>query len=445
MSVFDKLVVKVEGGLDLRLPRMMPVRQQFPVKTLVSPAAAIQQEFAKEEVRAKIGPGMRVAVAVGSRGIHKLKEIVTKVVCEIRSLGGIPYIVPAMGSHGGATAEGQLEILAEYGITEGQVGCPIRSSMETVEVGKLESGIPLYMDKNAWESDAIVVIGRVKPHTDFKGTVESGLQKMIVIGLGKHKGATCIHSLGFDQFHKVIPEAGQALIERTKLALGVAVVENAREETAAIEVVPAEQIALREPELLAEAKAAMPRLLLDYIDVLLIDEIGKEISGSGMDPNIVGRTGSGLTSGFTAPPIQKIVVRDLTDKTHGNASGIGIADVITARLFNKIDFAYTYANCITSTALAGAKIPVVMRSDQEALAVAVKTCNRISPSSVKIAWIKNTLQLEHIYLSETYSEAIRDRQDIVITGQPADLTFDTDGKLHSVFNNETEGSCKPGN
>lgn len=433
LSLFNNLAVKVEGGLNIPLPRMMPVQQLFPMKQVDSPGAAIQQEFTKEEVRAKIRPGMNVAVAVGSRGIHKLQEIVAAVIREIRSLGGSPYIVPAMGSHGGATAEGQLEVLAEYGITESEIGCSIRSSMDTVQVGQLSSGIPLYMDKNAWESDAIVVVGRVKPHTDFKGTVESGLQKMIVIGLGKHKGASYIHSLGFDQFHQVIPEAGQALIERTNVALGVAIIENAREDTADLTVIPAEQICLKEPELLAEAKAAMPRLLLDSIDVLMIDEIGKEISGSGMDPNIVGRTGSGLMAGFNAPPIQKIVVRDLTDKTHGNASGIGIADVITARLFNKIDFAYTYANCITSTALTGAKIPVVMRSDHEALAVAIKTCNRISLDSVKIVWIKNTLQLEHIYLSEAYQEAIRGRRDLVITGPPAELSFDKEGHLRSVF------------
>lgn len=431
--MFESLRIKIEGGLDIPLPKMMPIQQKFQISKLDNLIETIHHEFSKEDVQAKIKPGMKVAIAVGSRGIHNLQEIVTSVVREIRRLGGEPFIVPAMGSHGGATAEGQIQILSDYGIVESNVGCPIHSSMDTVQVGQLAHGVPLYFDKHAFESDAIVVVGRVKPHTDFKGTVESGLQKMIVVGLGKHKGASFIHSLGFDQFHRVIPEAGEALIEKTNIALGVAIIENARDETAEIVVVPAERICSLEPELLERSKQAMPRFLLDKIDVLMIDEIGKDISGSGMDPNIVGRTGSGLTEGFQAPPIQKIFVRDLTEKTHGNASGIGIADIITVSLFNKIDFGYTYANCITSTALAGAKIPVVIRSDQEALAVAIKTCNRVTLESVKMAWIKNTLEMEHIYVSETYRDSIEGRGDIVINGDPIPLEFDPEGNLKSFF------------
>lgn len=431
--MFEKIEIKIEGGLDIPLPKMLPVHQSFPLTRLEGIAETIEREFLKEEIRGKVKPGMRVAVAVGSRGIRNLRQIVASVVKELRRLGTEPFIVPAMGSHGGATAEGQAQVLADYGIVESKIGCPIRSSMETVQVGELPGGVPLYFDKLAYESDAIVVIGRIKPHTDFKGTVESGLQKMIAIGLGKHKGATSLHSLGFDQFHRVIPEAGKILIERTNIALGVAIIENAREETAEIFVIPSEQICSVEPDLLVRAKKAMPRFLLDQIDVLLIDEIGKDISGSGMDPNIVGRTGSGLTEGFEAPPIQKIVVRDLTEKTHGNASGIGLADVITSRLFNKINFAHTYANCITSTALAGAKIPVVMRSDREAIAVAVKTCNRVTPKTVKIVWIKNTLEMEHLYVSESYKSWIQGRNDISITGDAVPFEFDRNGNLKSVF------------
>ncbi|KIL40466.1 hypothetical protein SD70_13520 [Gordoniibacillus kamchatkensis] len=425
--------VKVEGGFDIRLPNMVPIKQKFQMSKVDDVPGVVEAEFGKTEVRAKIKPGMKVAVAVGSRGIHNLKEIVACVVREIKRMGGEPFIVPAMGSHGGATAEGQAQVLADYGIIESSVGCPIRSSMETVQVGHLPSGIPLYFDQFAYESDAIVAVSRVKPHTDFKGTVESGLQKMIVIGLGKHKGASYIHSLGFDRFHAVIPEAGKALIARTNMAVGVAIIENARDETAEIVAVPAESICETEPELLIRAKAAMPKLLLDQIDVLVVEEIGKNISGSGMDPNIVGRTGSGLTEGFLAPPIQKIVVRDLTDKTHGNAAGIGIADIITAKVFNKIDFGYTYANCITSTALLGAKIPVVLRSDKEALAVAVKTSNRVTPETVKIVWIQNTLKLERIYVSDTYLGEIANRDEIVVEGEPVPIEFDHRGQLATLF------------
>lgn len=431
--MFDHLHIKIEGGLNIPFPKMMPVRQKFRLSRLENPSDAIHQEFSKGYVQVKIKPGMNVAIAVGSRGIQNLQEIVTSVVREIRALGGNPFIVPAMGSHGGATEEGQLKVLADYGILASCVGCPIRSSMETVKVGQLENGVPLYFDKHAYESDAIVLVGRVKPHTDFKGSVESGLQKMAVIGLGKHKGASFMHSLGFDQFHKLIPEAGQILIERTNIALGVAIIENARDETAEIVILPAERICREEPELLLRAKQAMPRFLLDKIDVLIVSEIGKDISGSGMDPNIVGRTGSGLTEGFETLPIQRIVVLDLTEKSHGNASGIGIADIITTRLLRKIDLGATYANCITSTALNGAKIPVVIQSDREALAIAVKTCNRISLESVRIVWIKNTLEMEHIYISETFGDTIKERDDIEITGEPKPMEFDQDGNLRSFI------------
>lgn len=427
--MFENLEVKIEGGYDIPLPRMVPVRQKFQLTKVQDIPETVHSQFLKESVKAKIKPGMKVAVAVGSRGINNLQEIVTLVVHEIKLLGGEPFIVPAMGSHGGATAEGQIQVLTDYGIVEKNVGCPIKSSMETVEVSRLPNGIPLYFDKHAFESDAIVLVCRVKPHTDFKGPIESGIQKMIVIGLGKHKGATYIHSLGFDQFHQVIPEAGEVLIEKTNIAVAVAIIENARDETAEIVAVPKEEIIQAEPNLLNRAKAAMPKFLLPEIDVLVIEEIGKNISGSGMDPNIVGRTGSGLTEGFIAPPIQKIFVRDLTEKTHGNAAGIGIADVITAKVFNKIDFGYTYANCITSTALLGAKIPVVLQSDKEALVVAVKTCNRIRLDTVKIVWIKNTLEMEHIYISESYLDRISGRNDIVITGDPVPVEFDDNGNL----------------
>jgi len=431
--VFDNLQVKVEGGFDIALPRMIPVRQHFQLAKVGDIPGSVRREFLKDEVRLKIKPGMKVAVAVGSRGITNLQQIVASVVREIKRLGGEPFIVPAMGSHGGATAEGQVQVLADYGIVERLVGCPVLSSMETVQAGQLSNGIPLFFDKFAYESDAIVPVCRVKPHTDFKGTVESGIQKMIVIGLGKHKGASYIHSLGFDQFHTFIPEAGKALIGSTNVAFGVAIIENARDETAEIVAVPSESICEEEPRLLIKAKQAMPKLLLNGIDVLVIEEIGKNISGSGMAPNIVGRTGPGFTEVFRAPPIQKIVVRDLTDKTHGNASGIGIADIVTAKLFNKIDFGYTYANCITSTALLGAKIPVVLRSDKEALAVAVKTCNRITPDTAKIVWIKNTLELEHIYISETYADYIKERNDITVTGSAIPIEYDSDGNLQTRF------------
>lgn len=425
--------VKIEGGFDVSYPRMIRVRQKFQDVKIDHIDEAIRQQFLKEDVRVKIKPGMRVAVAVGSRGIANLQQIAFSTVKEIKGLGGEPFIVPAMGSHGGATAEGQLEILQQYGITEESMGCPILSSMQTVQVGQLPNGLPLYFDQFAYESDAIVAIGRVKPHTDFKGPIESGLLKMLVIGLGKHKGASVMHSYGFDRFHELIPAAGQALIEKTKIVIGLAVIENAYDETYQLIAVPAEKIMDTEPHLLKQAKQAMAKLLVDRIDVLVVDEIGKDISGAGMDPNITGRTLSGLNEGLDAPPIQKIVVRDLTEKTHGNATGLGAADVITKRCLEKIDFAYTYANTITSTLLTAAKIPIVLQNDMEALAVAAKTCNRITMDKIKIVWIKNTLDLEHIYVSEPYLEDLRHREDLKIAGEAEPIQFDQDGNLLSPF------------
>ncbi|GIP31413.1 lactate racemase domain-containing protein [Paenibacillus sp. J2TS4] len=433
--MFENIQVKVEGGFDLPFPRMIPVRQYFKTDKINHIPSAVKEQFKRPEATKQIRAGMKVAVAVGSRGIANLKQITASVISELVRLGARPFIVPAMGSHGGATAEGQQAVLAEYGITEEAMGCPIKASMETVLVGTLPGGIPLYFDKHAYRSDAVVIINRVKPHTDFKGRVESGLQKMIVIGLGKHKGASYIHSLGFDRFHDVIPEAGRALIQAAPIALGVAIIENAYDETCDIQVMPAEEICAREPILLEQAKNIMPRLLVDSIDVLIVDEVGKDVSGSGMDPNITGRTGSGLTQGFdAAPPIQKIILRDLTAKTHGNAAGFGMADIVTLRLFRKIDFAYTYANCITSTALLGAKIPMVLRSDKEALAIAIKTCNRVTPDTVKIVWIRNTLDLQHIYVSESYRSLLCNRSGIDILGEAEELLFDEEGNvMNPVF------------
>lgn len=417
----------------MAVPRMLHVEQDFPKLRLNDIRETLQRQFARKEIGNRIASGMNVAIAVGSRGISRLEEIVVAVVAEVRRRGAAPFIVPAMGSHGGATAEGQTEVLASLGITEQAVGAPIVSSMETVEASRTDDGIPLYFDKHAYEADAIIIIARVKPHTDFKGPYESGLMKMLAIGLGKHKGAAMLHSQGFDRFAELIPHAGKKLIASTPVALGVAVVENAYEDVARLEVVPSDQFAEREPALLSEAKKLMPRLLVDAIDVLIIDEIGKDISGAGMDPNITGRFPIPLKEAVSAPAIQKIVVRDLSERTNGNATGIGMADITTRRLVGKIDFRATYTNCITSTVLAGAKIPLTAESDREALEIAIRTCNRIRPERVKIAWIKNTLHLHHILLSETYFADAAPGEGLRAVGDPFSVSFDREGNLMSPF------------
>ncbi|HEY4388734.1 MAG TPA: lactate racemase domain-containing protein [Ktedonobacteraceae bacterium] len=432
--MLDNIQVTIDGGFEVNYPRMFRVQQQFKRDAIQDIPAIVRQQFAREEIRSKLAPGMNVAIGVGSRGIAHLKQIVTAVVAEVKQSGGIPFIVPAMGSHGGATAEGQRAVLAEYGITEEQVGCPIRATMETVQIGQLpDSGLPLYFDKYAYESDAIIVIGRIKPHTDFKGPVESGLQKMLVIGLGKHKGASSIHSNGVDRFFEVIPQAGKILIEKTNVAMGIALLENAYDETAQIIAVPAEKICTEEPLLLQKAKDSMAKLLLDTIDVLVIDEFGKDISGAGMDPNVTGRTNMENVEGFDAPPIQKILVRDLTSPSHGNACGIGMADIITKRFYQKIDLTSTYINTITSTTLADGKIPLVFRNDLESLAIAVKSCVRIEYEKARIVWIKNTLHLEHIYVSEPYLDYVRSRDDMALLEDVKEIRFDAEGNLTTQF------------
>lgn len=428
MLLGEPFEVKIEGGYEIDLPKMIKIKQIFPRERV----ADIKQTVA-QEMSAKLIPGeykgKKIAVAVGSRGIANLAEIVKCVIAELKAWGAEPFIVPAMGSHGGATAEGQREVLDEYAVNEQTMGVPVISSMEVVQIANLENGMPVYFDQAAYQADGVVVVNRIKPHTDFKGDYESGLIKMMTIGLGKHKGATTIHTYGFDRFHELIPETGKAVLQNAPIAFGVGIVENAYDETMSVTVMPKDQIFENEKQLLMVAKKSMPRLLVSGIDVLIVDQIGKDISGAGMDPNITGRTASGLPGFDLAPPIQKVVVLDLTDKTHGNANGIGLADVTTRNLLNKIDFLKLYANSITSTELDPAKIPVVMNSDKEAIVVALKTCNRITADKAKIVRIKNTLDLSEIQVSESYRQELVQRSDVEIVSEAENFSFTKEGRL----------------
>ncbi|MGI6557682.1 MAG: lactate racemase domain-containing protein [Limnochordia bacterium] len=420
----------VEGGFDIDLPRMVKIRQNFRSDKIDDIPAVINKELDREEIKARFKPGGQIAVAVGSRGIANIFDIVKATVNKLKSMGTHPFIVPAMGSHGGATAEGQLEVLASYNITEETMGCPIRSSMETVFTGTSELGVETYIDKHAFESDGIVVINRVKVHTDFRGDVESGLMKMMAIGLGKHKGATAIHKLGFHTFGKLIPDMGRTILSRAPVACGLAIVENGYEQPMIIQAVLPEDFEATEIELLKVSKEAMAKLLFQEIHVLLIDEIGKNISGSGMDPNVTGR----FVPAFLAkmdhePKTHKIVVRDLTEETHGNATGIGMADVTTRRLVDKINFEYTYANVITSTELAGGKVPVTVDNDRQALVVALVTVNGVKPTEAKVVHIKNTLELGEIWISEALLPEAKANPQIEILSDPVPFVFDEEDNL----------------
>jgi hypothetical protein len=415
---------------DVILPRMAPVRQIFDDTALPDAEAALRDSFRSSALETRIAKGARIAVGVGSRGLADLPLLVRVTVNELRHLGADPFVVPAMGSHGGATAEGQVAVLAALGVTEESVGCPIRSSMDAIELGRLPNGLPVLMDRLAMEADGIAIINRVKPHTDFTSRLESGLAKMITIGLGKQKGAEACHALGFGEMAHNVLEMAKFKLANTPILFGVATVENAYDRIAVAEVIPAERILAREEELLRQARASMPRILFNPLDVLIVDRMGKEYSGAGMDPNITGRAGTPYIN--LTQQVAKMVVLDLSAKTHGNAAGMGLADICTRRLFEKIDFQTTYANHITSTILAGARIPMIMPNDRLAVQLAVKTCNAPDLSRVRIVRLANTLHLEKILISEPLLAEARENPAIEILEDPQDWPFDTEGTLAGV-------------
>ena len=425
----DQVQVQIAGGLEITMPRMVNVRQKFEAARLHDIGGVIAREFQRPEIRSRVLAGQSIAVGCGSRGIANIAEIVKSVILELKALGAQPFIFPCMGSHGAATAEGQKKVLESYGITEAATGVPIRASMETTIVGSLSDGTPVHMDKHAAEADAVVVINRIKPHTAFRGATESGLTKMLAIGIGKIIGAATYHTHGMDRFPELLPQVRDVNITRRNVLFGVGIVENAYDETALIELVPADKLATREPELQEMAKRMMPTLDFDEIDVLIIDEMGKNISGAGFDPNITGRNRRAVKWN-ARPLVKKIVVLGLTRETMGNATGVGSADVITMRLYRELDVPSTYANIITSCNLDGAGIPIIMNTDHDAIALAVKTVVRVKPQDCRIVRIRNTLQLAEIQVSENMLAEVSARADrFEVVTAPAPLAFDANGTL----------------
>lgn len=380
------------------LPRWALVQYRTDPTEITDIDAAVQAAFTA--IPGAVQPGQRVCLAVGSRGIDRIDEVTRAAVKAVRRQGGEVFIIPSMGSHGGATAAGQLEVLASYGITPERMGCEIRSSMETVELGTVEDGVPVFVDRHAYEgADVIIPINRVKPHTDFRGPVESGLLKMIAIGLGKQKGADTFHSRGFHTFHRLIPAVGRFSLSKLNIPFALALVENGYARLTLIEAVPAQAIWEREQELLQVARERMARLPLAAMDILVLDYIGKDISGLGMDSNVVGRYYTGPTG--TGPEIQRIVVRDLTPGTEGNAVGIGMADVILEQAVSKMDKHKTYMNCITAKTPEGARVALTVQNDQEALYVALACCLQVEAETARIVRLRDTKHLERFYASES--------------------------------------------
>jgi len=424
MSIIDSLLQ------DVACPMMVPVRQIFPDDALQDVAGEIRKGLGCQTIAEGIKPGMRIAVGVGSRGMNKLPLLVSVVVDGLKERGALPFIVPAMGSHGGATDAGQASVLAALGVTEESVGCPVVSSMETEQLGELENGLPILIDRQAMQADGIVIINRIKPHTSFHGPVESGLLKMISIGLGKQKGADSCHAMGFEHMANNIVEMAKVKLREVKFLFGVATIENAYDQISKLSIIPPEEMVAREPQLLLEAKKSMPSILFNPLDVLIIDQMGKEFSGTGTDPNITGRAPTPI--GEAKLTVSKMAILDLSNSSHGNAAGLGLADICTRRLVDKVDLNATYANHITTTVLSHAKIPITMDSDLRALQVAIKTSNVLDFNKLRVVRIRNTLHLENIMISEGLLKDAERLTSVEVTGKPQKWEFDSNGNLSDI-------------
>ncbi|OUQ16362.1 hypothetical protein B5E84_12435 [Lachnoclostridium sp. An14] len=416
---------------DTRIPKMFRATQTFP-REVIRPEeipAAVSREMEREEIRSRIQPGMSIAITAGSRGIRNVDIITKAVVDGVKAMGANPFIVPAMGSHGGATAEGQVEMLAGYGITEEAMGCPIKSSMEVVELGYSERGRRVVLDKNAYEADGIIISCRLKPHNAFRGPYESGPCKMMTVGLGKQVGASVVHGDGMDVIAQNIPTMAKVVLEKAKILFAIPCIENAYDETCKIEAIPAEKILEREPELLKYAFSNMPKLIVGEADVLVVDKVGKNFSGTGVDPNITGTFSTPYASGGLK--VQRTCFLNLSKESHGNALGCGLASAITSKIFNDMDIEQMYPNCITSTVLASARIPCVVSSDKEAMQICIKTCNKIDKDHVRMVRIPNSLHIGSIMLSEAYYEDVKAGKypGLEAVDEPAELEFDGDGNV----------------
>ncbi len=407
------------------LPRWALVRNRIDPTELDDVAAAVHAAFGS--VADRIAAGQRVCLAVGSRGIDRIADVTAAAVAAVRATGATVFVVPAMGSHGGATAEGQRAVLASLGVTEATVGAEIRSSMDVVRIGEVD-GIPVVLDRHAVEeADVIIPINRVKPHTDFSGPVESGLLKMIAIGLSKQVGADLFHGRGFAQFAELIPKVAASSLAAMNIPFGLALLENGHARLRRIEAVPAETMYEREQVLRDEADGFLARLPVDDLDVLILDQIGKDISGLGMDSNVVGRYYTGPTG--RGPAIQRIVVRDLSDETEGNAVGIGMADVVVRRAVDRMDAISTYMNCITAKTPEGARIALMVETDRQAIDVAVACCLNVTVPSARIVRILDTKHLGWFYASEALLPELRAGGRCEIVAEPIRIGLDDGDQL----------------
>jgi hypothetical protein len=409
------------------LPRMFRLKQVLEGPTLRDIPGAIRDTIRDLRLQGKVRPGQTVAITAGSRGIAHIARITRAVVDELVSLGLEPFIVPAMGSHGGATAEGQRSVLANSGITESAMGCPIMSSMAVVEIGRTK-GTPVFCDKTAWEADHIAVVGWINAHPDFAGELESGLFKMMAIGLGKQHGAEHYHRAGQHySYAEIFPLVGRAVLDTGHVLFGLGIIQNGYGETAAVQALLPQDFESGEKALLKDAKAWKARLPFEAIDLLIVDEMGKNINGAGMDPHVIGRPTIQKPAG--RPAIRHLFVRDLTPESEGNALGIGFADMTTWRLVKQIDYAAMYMNGITSSDTHDSKVPMAFDTDRDAIQTALKMNGLTPPEQARVVRIKNTLHLTEIDVSESMLAEVRTHERLTQLTDPAPLTFDESGNL----------------
>jgi hypothetical protein len=410
---------------------MVPVLQRFPSRALPDVTRAVREELAQSNVAAGLPPKARIAIGVGSRGVANLAEIVRATVSHFREAGFVPFIVPAMGSHGGGTGPGQIDVLAHYGVTEQSMACPVLSSIETVSMGNTPEGIETYLDRNAFESDGVFVVNRVKWHTSFEAPIESGLMKMAAVGLGKVQGATNYHRHGLRLgLGNVVLSVGRHLLASGKILGGLGLVEDAHHQTARVAALPFAGLEEAEAQLLLLARSWMARISFDEVDILLIDEVGKHISGTGMDSKVINRHPYGQVNPWPwAPRVMRVHVRDISPLSYGNAVGIGMADTISERLYQRIDWHATKVNSLAASNLTAVRTPLRMANDREAMETLAGAVGRADPAEVTYVHIRNTLELTNIHVSENL---LPGPDNVEATGPAVPVTFDTEGNLEEV-------------
>ncbi|APW61049.1 lactate racemase domain-containing protein [Paludisphaera borealis] len=431
----------------MNLPNLARVRQQIPQPRVEDLAGTVRRLILESRIRDRVPAGGTVAVGVGSRGVNRIAVIARETVQTLQEMGFKPFIVAAMGSHGGATAEGQAELLASYDVTAESMGVPVKTDMDTVVLGTNPVGLPIYFDRNAYQADGIVLLNRVKPHTDFVATYESGVVKMLTIGLGKRDGASQVHKLGLRGLKEVLPAVGRFLVENTKFALGLAIIENARDETAEIVPLEPETVFDQEPALLDKARALMGRLPFDQIDLLVVGELGKNYSGAGMDPNVIGRLMVETQNDFDRPVVTRLVVLDVSDESHGNIVGVGFADLTTERLVSRVDQEALRINTLTSCCLERSRIPITLPTDREVIEKGIDTCWRIDPAEARIVVIPNTLEVEELWVSKPLEAEVEANASLKRETEYLPMPISADGTLdragmfpHSVCGRRTHAN-----